>query len=87
MPNPNQPAGLVVPDYLAAALEKDKHYQGMLTGDVAAESEVFMAPGNEKAFMTKLEVLMTEYRIHKLNIFWKGPFMYKEVGGGRNGKG
>ena len=74
-PPPPGASGLVIPEHIARAALEQQRYQGMLTGGVAAEETVMAQPGKEKEFMTRLEALMTEFRVHKLEVFWKGPFM------------
>jgi len=79
-PVPPGASGLLVPGHLAAA--QDQQYNGMLTGGMAAEPDAFVQPGKQKEFMDRLEALMTEYRIHKIDVFWKGPFMLGTRGNG-----
>lgn len=76
-PPPPGSSGLVVPEHIARAALEQQRYQGLLTGSVAAEEEVMCQPGREKEFMTRLEALMIEFKVHKLEMFWKGPFMPK----------
>lgn len=81
-PIPPGASGLLVPDHLAEAAAQNQQYDGMLTGGMAAEPDAFIQPGRQKEFMERLEALMAEYKVHKLDVFWKGPFMLGTRGNG-----
>lgn len=66
---------LSIPEHLARQLQAEDEYQGMLTGSVAAE---FTGMREYKAFMQEIEALLTKHKVHRVDLFWKGPFMMVE---------
>lgn len=70
---PSGSSGLLVPEHLAKVARASNQYTGLLSGGIAGDPQVLNVPGKHKEFMDRLEALMTEYSVDKLEIFWKGP--------------
>lgn len=62
----------------AMAQRQQESYQGPLSGDIMGEPVVMGEPGKAKEFMERLEALLREFHVHRLDVYWKGTAYFDE---------